>query len=903
MTNDWRSNQEAGLKTTVDEPGESNCLEGFFEQAIDLLCVLGTDGRMHRVNAAWEQALDFHREELTGRSLLEFVHAEDREATRATLARLAEGHDCAGFRNRLIRRDGSPLWVSWNCAAAREDGWLYAAARADDREAVRQVEQNLRASEERFRNVVENLSEGLIMTDLEGIILYANRRLAQLTGYAEGELVGQKAHELLLEAADWPQAVKRMEQREQGHAESYSIQIRRKDGGKIWVHVNAAPFRDREGGVVAATSAMTDITERRRAEEALKQSRRFLEKAQEVGHVGSWISYPGSERTVIWSRETRRIFGVDEFDGKLDTFYARVHPEDLPRVKAASDAALTGKGPYNIEHRIVWPDGKVRWVHEQADVETGEDGSSFRLVGVVQDITERKEAEEALRRSEEQYRSVVNQVREVIFQTDGQGRLTFLNAAWTQTTGFDTNETLGTPMLDYVTPEDRERSVMEFQPLLEGRQPFCRFESRYRNKGGGFRWIELNASVIKDETGRVSGTSGTLNDVTQRRQLEDQLRQMQKMDSVGQLAAGIAHDFNNLLTIHQGYVSLLLTRYGKDVKLAEPLKQISAATERAVSLTRQLLLFSRRQLMQPRRQDVTELISNMTRMLGRLLGEDIALQLNHGSRLPSIHADAGMMEQVIMNLAVNARDAMPNGGKLIVRTSTIELSEEYAALNAEARPGCFVVISVSDTGSGIAPENLARIFEPFFTTKDVGKGTGLGLATVHGIVKQHNGWVEVESTLGAGTTFRIYLPAAPEAAAAEEKVVDEDAIPGGHETILVVEDETVVRDMVATFLQVHGYKVLTAASGIEALALWRTHGPSVDLLFTDMVMPQGMSGKQLATQLLKNRPELKVIYTSGYSPEIAAKDLNLQEGVNFLQKPFTPKRLAQVIRNHLDQRR
>jgi PAS domain S-box-containing protein len=615
---------------------------------------------------------------------------------------------------------------------------------------------------------------------------------------------------------------------------------------------------------------------------------------------------------------------------------------------------------------------------------------------------ERKRSEQALGASQFKYQSVVENIKEVIFQVNQAGRFTFLNPAWTEITGFKLKDTLGTPLADYIHPEDRERHWDLFQQLIERKQSYCRDETRYLACDGTFRWVEVYAQPTLD--GEVYGTSGTIRDITERKRaeaeiqklaafvrlnpdpvmelasdgtltylnhaaremarlllledpeailpkgaasiardclrlgnsklrqeisiqgrtlswsffpiiasqvvhcygsditdrinLETQLRHAQKLESVGQLAAGVAHDFNNILTIIQGHADRLLGRCDGDGDLTEPLKQISAAARRASSLTRQLLMFSRKQVMQTKVLDLNAVLGNMTKMLHRLLGEDVSLQSQYAKNLPTIEADAGMIEQIIMNLSVNARDAMPKGGELLITTSVANIDDAYVQQHPEARTGQFVCFSVTDTGCGMNRETLARIFEPFFTTKEVGKGTGLGLATVYGIVKQHQGWVEVASELGLGTTFKIYIPGtnkAPEPF--NEKTSPQ--VRGGHETILLVEDEPVLRELARMILKDYDYRVLEAATGVEALKVWEENSGHIDLLLTDMVMPEGMSGRELAEELKTRKPELKVIYTSGYSSEVMGQDLGLRD-IKFLQKPYPPPQLAQAVRECLD---
>ena len=393
------------------------------------------------------------------------------------------------------------------------------------------------------------------------------------------------------------------------------------------------------------------------------------------------------------------------------------------------------------------------------------------------------------------------------------------------------------------------------------------------------------------------------NEITERLNLEAQLRHSVKMEAVGQLAAGVAHDFNNILTIIQGHADLLLQNPKIEPENERPLDQIRTAADRAGKLIRQLLMFSRKQVMQPRYLDLNDVISNVTRMLQRLLGEHVSFGFVHAPNLPAIYADVGMLEQVMVNLAINARDAMPSGGKVTLSTAEQHLEPVASVFNPEARPGDYVCLSVKDTGCGMDAMTLTHLFEPFFTTKEIGKGTGLGLATVYGIVKQHQGWIVVESEVGAGSTFTIFFPSvAKPAEAVSSMQTRTTALPvaGGKETILVVEDEPALRELVVSILELYGYKIYQAESGVAAIKVWEQHKNEIQLLLTDMVMPEGVSGRQLAERLQKQDSKLKVIYTSGYSPGMAGKDIALLEGFNFLAKPYLPTRLAQVVRECLD---
>jgi len=390
-------------------------------------------------------------------------------------------------------------------------------------------------------------------------------------------------------------------------------------------------------------------------------------------------------------------------------------------------------------------------------------------------------------------------------------------------------------------------------------------------------------------------------DVTEWLSLEEQLRQSQKMDSVGQLAAGVAHDFNNMLTIIQGHTGALLAKAKLPSDALDSLHAVYFAAERAASLTRQLLMFSRKNVMQPRVLDLREIVRDMSSMLQRLLGETIKLEFVPPSKLPLVEGDTGMIEQVIVNLSVNARDAMLRGGTLIISVERVNIDAAYIGTHSEARIGKFIRLRVKDTGCGMDSTTLSHLFEPFFTTKEIGRGTGLGLATVYGIVKQHEGWIEVNSEPGKGATFDVFFPAREDVAAAPKmEIVPATPVPGGTETILIVEDEHVLREMARAVLEECGYHILEASSGREALEVWRQHPNEIDLLVTDMVMPEGISGKELAEQLLAGQPRLRVIFTSGYTSTDVSPELLAKTHALYLPKPYTDAILARAVRECLD---
>jgi len=456
------------------------------------------------------------------------------------------------------------------------------------------------------------------------------------------------------------------------------------------------------------------------------------------------------------------------------------------------------------------------------------------------------------------------------------------------------------PGLEYVEETDRVLVRDSLTILLA--QGHLSLPYRVRRKDGTLRWVRDDRQLLRDEQGQPIEIVGCWTDTTEQRLLEGELRQSQKMESVGLLAGGIAHDFNNLLTVIRCHVELLLSAESFSNPTADVLRNVLDAADRSANLTRQLLAFSRKQVIRAENLDANELISALTKLLARTLGDHITVIPNYAPNLPAVLADPGMIEQVIMNLAVNARDAMPKGGQLTLSTSVCDISDGHKQQNPESRRGRHVCLSVADTGSGIAPEHQTRVFEPFFTTKEAGKGTGLGLATVYGIVKQHEGWIELESQVGRGTTFKIFLPVSSKKADKTITRIPEPLARGGHETILVVEDEPALLALVCKTLQRQGYRVFTAGSGAEAFNNWSARLHQIDLLLTDLVMPAGLTGWELANKLQAQKPGLKAMYMSGYSTDMNGHDPGVRQGVHLLTKPFGLRTLANAVRGCLDEK-
>ncbi len=577
----------------------------------------------------------------------------------------------------------------------------------------------------------------------------------------------------------------------------------------------------------------------------------------------------------------------------------QVHPSDRGTMQEWLTAILKHKRLTRV-YRMRHKNGQYRWLHDEQRLVCDSHGEPMEVVGSWVDVTEHKALEEAQRR----LAIAVEQAAESILITDVTGTIQYVNPAFEQVTGYTRHEALGqNPRLLKSSKHDAAFYQQMWQTLAAGNS----WHGRLINKRKDGTLLEEDATItpMRDPGGKITNFVAVKHDVTRQVQLETQLRQAQKMEAIGQLAGGVAHDFNNLLLVMRGNAELLqLDEDTLSEPVKESLRQITAAAERAGNLTRQLLAFGRKQVMQAEPLILDEVIVNLAKMLKRLIGEHINLRCHYSAGLPYLEADAGMMEQVLVNLVVNARDAMPHGGDLDISTERALLRDSDLHINSEGRAGEFVCLSVRDNGTGIAPEHLPRLFEPFFTTKQAGKGTGLGLATVYGIVKQHQGWIEVDSRPGAGSTFRIYLPTVPPPASKAAAAQAESARRGGTESILLVEDEAAVRRITRRILESAGYKIYEAPRAKEAFDLFAEHREEIALLLTDIVMPDGVNGRELAADLHDQKPALKVLLMSGYSGESAGNTTRFLQktGAHFLQKPCTARDLLETVRRTLDEK-
>lgn len=647
--------------------------------------------------------------------------------------------------------------------------------------------------------------------------------------------------------------------------------------------------------------------QRREAERALQKSEQTLSRSLKMARLGPW-EYDVENDIFLFNdhfyetlRTTAEIEGGHQMTP--ERYAERFLPEEVvPIVREETEKAIRTTDPdYTklVEHPVYFGDGTVGHMAIRIFIQKDAEGKTVKTYGVNQDITERKRTEEAILRAEHRFRALVEHGTDVIILIDKEMKIQYASPVVTGVEGYTPEELEGQVFLDRVHPEDRELLADALKQSQDKTTEPVLVQWRRRHRNGQWIWIEGVFTNLLDDP-IVEAIVANFRDITTRRELEQQLQQSQKLEAIGRLAGGVAHDFNNILTIIQGYGSFLVDQEHADSEVGEAVAEIVQSADRAANLTRQLLAFSRRQVMQSVPLNLNEQISALTKMLLRILGEDVDLELNLDPDSPWLRGDAGMVDQILLNLVVNSREAMPKGGKLTIETGKKTVSEEEAATLVEYQAGPYVFMRVSDTGVGIGPEELPRIFEPFFTTKSAAEGSGLGLSTVFGLVKQHGGAVEVKSKVGRGTTFEIYFPALDaERSAPKPKASTTERPPGGRETVLLVEDEPGVRKLTCTVLNRAGYTVLEASSAEEAVGIFQFRKDDIDLLYTDIVMP-GANGLELATELRKEERDLKVLFTSGYSTDVAGQDLALQGGQNFLQKPAGPRDMLKAVRTCLD---
>jgi two-component system cell cycle sensor histidine kinase/response regulator CckA len=799
----------------------------------------------------------------------------------------------------LWRADGTSFPAeSWSYPVRKGGSLVGAVVTFLEITERKRAQEALKTSERRFRSLIENSPDIVAIVEPEGTIRYVSPSVKGALGYRPEDLIGKNAFLLVP-----PEDASRLETRlgeiptSETPTVPISFRFRHRDGS--WRAFEAAGNRlaaDSENEGIILT--LRDVTTRLTAEAALLESearqRAVFDTALDalitVDHEGRVAEFnPAAEQIFQYSRE--EVLGRPVADLIIPPSLRESYRQGLARYDTTGEAEILG---HWIEFSAMRQDG-TEFPAELAITRINQGGASF-FTGHLRDLTEQRRVQQDVLKSEERFRKLFESNTIGIVIADLSGKTLEANDAYLDMLGYTREEMLaGEIGWDRLTPpeyRDRDQAAMAELQRTGAATPW---EKEMLRKDGSRLPILIGVAMLKASE---ASCIAYIVDLTERQRLEHQFRQAQKMEAVGQLAGGVAHDFNNLLTVILGYSDLLAEKLDTGSPEVEELEEIRMAGERAASLTRQLLAFSRLQVLERKVLDVNDLVAHTEKMLRRLIGEDVELVTVLDPDLRRVFADAGQLEQVVMNLAVNARDAMPQGGKLTIETSNVELDEAYARRHATVRPGSFVMLAVSDNGTGMEAGTLARIFEPFFTTKERGKGTGLGLATVYGIVKQSGGQVWVYSERGKGTTFKIYLPPAAEGVSSEEVPAAGSPSLRGSETVLLVEDEKSVRALSRAILSSYGYTVLEAGSGKEALEIVRNFDGTIHLVLTDVVMPS-MGGSSLVSFLETLRPGIKVLYMSGYTDDAVVRHGHLEQGRAFLQKPFTPETLARKVRGAL----
>jgi two-component system, cell cycle sensor histidine kinase and response regulator CckA len=815
----------------------------------------------------------------------------------------------------FVRADGKVDWVRWEVrpwflTGTEEVGGLVFFS--EDITARKEAELRLETERERLAVTLQSIGDAVIATDEAGRVTLLNPVAERLTGWPAAEAVGRPLDQVFRAVS------------EETHqpVESPADRVLRaggvvgldphtsllpRDGTARPIADSGAPIRDRQGRISGVVLVFRDRSAARREELARAESAAALHRSEQRyrlladhTHDVIWTLDLATRRFTYVSPSILALRGLTVEEALAEPVEQSLTPESLARVAATMGHIGTPEeeDPHTGIYDQPCKDGSIKHVEITTTYLRDAAGRPVEAVGVSRDATARVNAERALVRSEARFRALIERSTDMILVLDAEGRATFWSQGAVEALGWAPEEAAGQPLLDRAHPEDRDRAELVLRRLLARPGESARVTLRHAHRDGGWRELEVTARNLLHDPA-VRGVVMNARDATAQRLLEQQFWQAQKLEGIGRLAGGVAHDFNNLLTVILSGVEEL-RRIGAEgapatVELAD---EIGAAGERARDLTRQLLAFARKQVIAPVPLDLGTVVARLEKLLRRLLGEDVALATRLAPGLWPIRCDQGQVEQLLLNLAVNARDAMPGGGTLSIEVSNVEIDPRAAADHPGMEPGPHVRLSVRDSGQGMTPEVRDRIFEPFFTTKETGKGTGLGLATVYGIVQQSEGFIAVDSRPGGGTTFDVWFARAP-AGAGEAPELPGREPAGGTETILVVEDEPQVRAVTVRTLRAAGYQVLVAGEGLEALAVAAGARGRIQLLLTDVVMP-GPNGRAVAEAVSRVQPGLRVLYVSGYTGDAIAQRGVLEAGVALLEKPFTPKALLARVRAVLD---
>jgi PAS domain S-box-containing protein len=769
----------------------------------------------------------------------------------------------------------------------------------------KRMDDALRESEYWLRQSQRVARMGSCVVDLQTRLMTVSPMLREIVGLGPTDGVDPGSWGGIVHPEDWPRvrdyalAMIAQTPSSQPGAIEYRI-IRRNDRQERWAQGRIEVVVDESGQSIRLQGVVLDITERKRAEEDLRSSRKRLMEIIESTPAG-YFHVTADKRYQHVNVAWLQMHGFSCLEEVVGQAFSVTQTEtDLKASEAIADRVLAGEAISSCEMSRRLKNGLTAY-HSFSARPVFQVGEVIGFEGFLIDTTQLRRTHELLLQRERHYRSLIENSSDVITMLTADGVITYESPSVKRLFGYDADALVGHNILEYVHEADQAdlgKAIRHLTPDSTGQAVF-----RLRHKDGSWRTLEMVGQRQSAETHGEPAIVANMRDITERVQLEHQLRQAQKMEAIGQLVGGVAHDFNNILTAVLLHLGLLQGEPGLEEQTKSSLRELERATLRATSLTRQLLVFSRKQAAHVQVLDLDQSLQNLLKMLQRVLGETVELLVHQTAGGAWVKADPGMMEQVVMNLCINARDAMPQGGRLEIGTSAVEFSADGDGTRAQVRPGRFVCLAVTDTGCGMSQEVVERIFEPFFTTKDPGKGTGLGLAMVYGIVKQHEGWIDVASTVGQGSRFRIYLPAWSGPREADSGLVPPRECPQGSETILLVEDDPSVRRSVALQLRRLGYAVLEAANGAEAIDLWKAHRSQIALLLSDMVMPGGIGGAELATLLRREKPALKVIISSGYSSHNASLPGQAGgDGFRQLGKPYEAASLAKAVRECLDSR-
>ncbi len=876
--------------------------ERTFSAVHDPIFLLDRENRVLRINRAASELMGISQEKAIGKPCYQLVHGTDRPlphcphqqtlATgKITLLEVEEP-----FLNRIFEVTTAPLFDE------RENiiGTVHIMRDITKR---MQDEMRLEESEKRYRTLVESARDVIITLSPDGKITSLNSAFEAVSGWKCEEWLG-KSFLPIIHPQDRERSINLFNRALQGEKlPPFELRFQH-PSGTYGVGEFTAVSLSLEDHPQSVLAIARDITQRKRDEEILRLSEEKFSKTFHASPIWLTIASLQEGRYIEANEAFLKGTGyrLEEVIGKT-SLELKIWNDPEDRVAFVSELQTKGSVK-NREVKFRDKSGRLRDILISAELI--EIGIEKYILGAALDITDRKRMEASLRASEEKYRSLVENTSDAIILLDLERRILSCNQAFSNLFGYTPDEIEGESIQKIHPSEDSFHTIGKIAyPVVHQKGTF-KGEWNLVRKNGEVIPVEVVISSIRTLEGSVSGYVSSLRDITDRRKmeyekslLEEQLRQSQKMEAIGILAGGIAHDFNNLLTIIQGNSEILLFELSENHPLKKGIEEISGAARRAADLTRQLLAFSRRQILEPKIIDLNEIVGNLNKMLKRIIGEDIKLVTTLARDLGSVKADPSQIEQVILNIAVNARDAMPKGGTLTIETANVEIDEHYARTHISVIPGYYVMLSIGDTGVGMSPEVAKKVFEPFFTTKEIGKGTGLGLSTVYGIVKQSGGNIWVYSELNKGTTFKIYLPRVDEMPKDIQKPKELSAIPRGTETVLLVEDDENVRMMTARILTQFGYRVLSASDAPQAIRLFKQEKDSIDIILTDVVMPT-MSGRDMIKQMHIHCSDMKVLYMSGYTNDAIAHHGVLEEGVDYIQKPFTLENLLHKIREVLD---